>query len=318
MKRIERWLFRKSHLVGFLLLMVISGGCTTTKQYATLAEAGANYTGAVASLADKAGAIKTETTSFRLLQERRNSIAKKHAWTAGDSLILAKRLSDADLSDSRNISDNRASMKIARNLHDYFAALQAMAASSAPADIGTKTGELIKQLNAVILASGGSAGSAIPDHSAIVTTVMTRVTEAELKKELTDRRATLLPALTMLDNITAAVKSGMAKDLKKLGTQRYMTRVETPFADGQSSLSRSISDEDLWIRSRVKHYSGTDEDAEVRNLVTAAETSSAEFRKVFDKMTSNNGAGYSIDELDAAVNNINQFSSIVQSFSKGE
>ncbi|HWR00564.1 MAG TPA: hypothetical protein VN371_01775 [Chlorobaculum sp.] len=318
MKRIERWLFRKSPLAGLLLIMVIAGGCTTTKQYATLAEAGANYTGAVAALADKASAIKAETTSYRLLQERRNSIAKKHAWTAGDSLILARRLGDADLSDSKALGDNRVSMKVARNLHDYFAALQAMAASSAPADIGTKTGDLVKQLNATIAAAGGSATSDIPVNSAIVTTVMTRVTEAELKKELTERRRTLVPALTMLDNIMAAVKSGMAKDLSKLKTQRYLRLVETPFADGRTSLSGSISDEDLWIRSRVKHYSGTDEDAEVRNLVTAAETSSAAFRKVFDKMTSNSGDGYSIDELDSAVSDINQFSGIVQSFSKGE
>ncbi|NTU59348.1 MAG: hypothetical protein HGB00_10620 [Chlorobiaceae bacterium] len=305
-------------VVGFLLLLAFTVGCAGTKQYATLAEAGSTYTGAVVALAERASAIKTETTSYRLLDARRKLMARRHALTPAESLTLAGKLSDADFSDGQIVALNRSSIMRARNLHDYFAALQVLAASSAPADIGAKTSSIIKLLNTSINLADGSASAAIPDNSAVVTRVMTHVNEAVLKKELTERKGTLLPALTMLDNITASIKGGMAKDLKKLRMQRYLMRVETPFVQVQSTSLRSAGDDEQWVSYRVKHLSGPDEDAAVTQLISAAERSSAQFRKVFDKMTSDSEEGYSIEELESVVEEVNQFSTIVKSFSKGE
>jgi hypothetical protein len=306
MKRAEHWFCRGSAVAGFLLIMVLSGGCTTTKQYATLAEAGSAYTGAVAALADRASALEVESSSYQLLNERRVLSTRYKDKALRDTLTT--HLSAAETSDYRAIQKNRRIKDVAMSLQAYFDGLKAMATSSAPSDIGKKTGNLVSKLNIALMKSGNS----IPDSdTALVSPALTHMTEAVLKKELTGRRKTILNALAVireLDEGLERTSSGYGAEVDK--SFKFML-VKLPFTDSRREELMQLGGMDLWLQERRKLMLSSSSADQAKAMIDASRKSYDAFKETFNKMTTGN-AEVSMDDLGKTVDELKAFNTFVK------
>lgn len=294
-----------------LLLFALFCGCTSAKPYATLAEAGSTYAGAVASLADKAGATRIENSSYMLLQQREGSLARHDRSTQEN--ILREALDRANSKDRAYLELNQQSHDVAMHLQDYFKALQALAASTAPSDIGTKTGTIITQLNQSIKSAGGALVLPASSGSKVVAPLMRHLTEAMLREELTDRKSTITMALVILNKLTSTIKSSIGVDVSQSRSLQYDLLTETPYTHSHSGGLNSISDRERWIASRQKHLQVSSEDLALNQLMDAAEKSNANFRKLFDRMTSDSREVVTVAELDSLSSDVNLLSGLLKS-----
>jgi hypothetical protein len=286
--------------------MVLTGGCATTKQYTTLAEAGSAYTGAVASLADKASALEVEASSYQLLNERRLLSTQYKDRALRDTLTT--HLSSAETNDYRAIQKNRRIRDVAMSLQAYFDGLKAMATSSAPSDIGKKTGDLITQLNIAIKNAGRSISGSDP---ALLSPALTHMTEALLKKELTDRRKTILNALTVirqLDEGLERTSTGYGAEVDK--SFKFML-VKTPYTDSKRDDLMRLGGMELWLQERRKVMLESSNADEAKAMIDASRKSYDAFSETFEKMTSGN-AEVSMDDLGKTVDELKAFNTFVK------
>jgi hypothetical protein len=302
----------RKYTLLLLLLITLSDGCTSAKEYATLAGTGSTYAGAVAALADNASTARIESSSYMLLQQRDEFIVSHHR--ASQDSSLSSLLERANDKDHAYLELNQQTRDVAMHLQDYFNALQALAASSAPSDIGTKTGSIITQLNQAIKAADGSFVLPASSGSKVVSPALRHLSEAMLRHELTDRKTTILFALGILNKLTSTIRSSIDVDVSQSRALRDELFMEIPYTNPESGDLKSIGDKERWIALRQKHLQASSEDVNLNQLIAAADKSNANFRKLFDRMTSDSKGGVSVAELDSLVSDVNVLSGLLKTF----
>jgi hypothetical protein len=306
-------IFRKSRLIC-LLLLLFSGGCSSTQRYAKLAEAGSAYTGGVATMADKAGELQVTSSSYTLLNDRNVMFVQYNGQALKDSLTA--RLKEVDERDAEKIARYREIRMVATNLKDYFEALNSLATSSASVDIATKTGTLIGKLNASIT----TVNPSLPLSSASVVGLMkiagTHITEAAMKEELITRKATLSSALDVIHELDIIMAQSLSHHSSDVDRSFRLMMVKYPYVNHQRNDLTHAVDLDLWVRDRQQYIMGVSASDENRRMLDASAESYGKFREKFDKMVSGNEDEITIDELDTLLGEIKTYITIVNAFQK--
>ncbi len=271
----------RSSAFWLLLFFVLLSGCASSQQYVTLARDGAAYTGAVAALVDRASAIRVESSSYSLLQQRHDLSGKYKG------LVLNKALRDslkqANQSDLGAIEYNHQTKDVAISLQNYFIALQELAASTAPIDIGAKTNEIIAKLDDAMRAQNHSSFSVSPS---VTPFLVTHITERALQKELVGRKQSILSALDILDGLLITISREIDGQTRNIRKARAALLIQSTYQDGMSASSLSLSDKELWVNLRQKDILGSTTEGDDKKAIIAVKTSGRKFRELFTNMTS--------------------------------
>ncbi len=264
-----------------LLLFVLLSGCASSQQYVMLARDGASYTGSVATLADRASAIRVESSSYSLLQQR-HYISTKYKGTVLKN-ALRDSLRYANQSDLEAIENNRHIKEVAISLQNYFLALQELAASTAPVDIGAKTSEIISKVNEAMRAQNRTPMSVPTSVSSVI---VTHLTESALQKELTSRKQSILRALDILDGLLITISREIDGQARNIRNARVALLIQPAYQDTISVSSLSLSDKELWVTLRQKDLLGSTTEGDDKKAITSVKTSGRKFRELFTNMTS--------------------------------
>ena len=271
----------RSSAFWLLLFFVLLSGCASSQQYVALARDGAAYTGAVAALVDRASAIRVESSSYSLLQQRHDLSGKYKG------LVLNKALRDslkqANQSDLGAIEYNHQTKDVAISLQNYFIALQELAASTAPIDIGAKTNEIIAKLDDAMRAQNHSSFSVSPS---VTPFLVTHITERALQKELVGRKQSILSALDILDGLLITISREIDGQTRNIRKARAALLIQSTYQDGMSASSLSLSDKELWVNLRQKDILGSTTEGDDKKAIIAVKTSGRKFRELFTNMTS--------------------------------
>ncbi len=265
----------------FLLFFVLLSGCASSQQYVTLARDGAAYTGAVAALVDRASAVGVESSSYTLLQKR-NELPRKYK---GDELTTALQglLKQANQSDLGAIENNRKTKDVAISLQNYFIALQELAASTAPVDIGAKTSEIVAKLDDAMRYQNRSSFS-VPQS--VAPFIVTHITESALRKELTSRKQSILSALDILDGLLITISREIDAQTRLIRNAKVALLIQQTYQDAISASSLSLSDKELWVTLRQEDILGSTTEGDDKKAIIAVKTSGRKFRELFTNMTS--------------------------------
>lgn len=295
---------RHSFVSISLLPFFITVGCTSTKPYTKLAEAGSAYTGSLTGMIDKASAARVESSSYTLLQDR-ESLLKQSAQERNRSAELAQMLFSADRSVARYRESGVNVKKTALALQSYFTALNAFSNSTAPADTGTQLKAVLDQLYGAISTTDPSFLPP-PDPSPVVSIVAGKISEGILRDELIHRTETILVCMSIFDKFIANFERDVVADMKNIRNRKYATNVVNEFksekALDNSAVKRFIDGRSEYLQSELS----ADE-------IRSAKKASGEFRKVFEKMTGPNASQVSIDDLQRVINDLKTVTSFIQS-----
>jgi hypothetical protein len=285
--------------------MVLTGGCTTTKQYTTLADAGSAYTGAVAAMAEKASAVRLESSSYLLFQQRDSLSTRFTGKPLKDSLrVLLGRTNN---NDRNTVRHNSVLKNVATSLKAYFDKLGALSRSSSPEDIGKKTDELVKQVNTAVRAATPGTAYQIPSGLPAVTQAVSgNVVESMLKQELTRRKDTIDYCVEILDSFTNELESDITGDVKIIRSYLYTANVKNRY---ESKAALLPADLQSVVDYRKTYLMGDTASSEI----AAAKKASKVFKDKFDRMTTPGASDDGVDELREAVNELQAFTSFIKS-----
>ncbi len=267
--------------VWCLLFFVLLSGCASSQQYVSLAREGAAYTGVVAALVDRANAMRVESSSYILLQQRHEMTTKYKGKVLKNALLDS--LKHANQSDLDAIENNRHTKDLAISLQNYFIALQELAASTAPVDISTKTSEIISKLDDAMRARNRTSLT-VPQSVAPV--IVTHITERALQKELIRRKQSILRALDILDGLLITISREIDGQTRNIRNARVGLLIQPAYQDTIPVSKLSLSDKELWVALRKKDLLGSTTESDDKKTVTAAKTSGRKFRELFTNMTS--------------------------------
>ncbi len=245
-----------------------------------LARDGASYTGSVAVIADRANAVRIESSSYFLLQQR-HELSKTYKGQALKN-ELRGLLKQSNLSDMKAIDNNRYTKEVATSLQSYFIALQELAASTAPADIGAKTSEIIGKLDDLLKAKN-LASVTLPSSIAPVT--VTYISNRELRKELISRKSSILKVLNTLDALLSTLSQDIDGHAMSIRNARLAMLIQPTYQDTTSASLATLSDNELWVNLRQKDLLGSTTEGEDKRSIAEAKKSSRKFREFFMKMT---------------------------------
>jgi len=263
-----------------LLFLALLTGCRSSQQYIILARDGASYTGAVAEIADRANAVRIESSSYSLLQQR-HELSKKYKNQALKNELRAL-LRQSNLSDMKTIDNNRYTKEVAISLRGYFIALQELAASTAPADIGAKTNEIIAHLDD-LLKTKNLASVTLP--SSIAPVAVTYISDRELRKELISRKSSILKVLNTLDALLTTLSQDIDAHAMNIRNARLAMFIQPTYQETTSASLATLSDNELWVNFRQRDLLGSTTEGEDKRNIAEAKKSSRKFRELFLKMT---------------------------------
>jgi hypothetical protein len=263
-----------------LLLLTLLGGCGGSQQYVTLASDGASYGGAVAALSERASAVRVESSSYALLQQR-GELTKKYKGTALKK-ATGNSLRQTTQSDLGAIESNLKTREVALFLRDYFIVLQELAASTAPVNIGAKTGEIIEKLDGAMSAKKVPS---FPLPPSIAPGIVSHVTDGVLRKELNGRKKSILSALDILEKLLGTLGREIDGQTKSIRNARVALLIQPAFQDTTLASLSSLSDKELWVTLRQKEVLGSIAEKDDREAIASAITSGSKFRKFFVKVT---------------------------------
>jgi len=267
--------------VWCLLFFVLLCGCASSQQYVMLARDGASYTGSVATLADRASAIRVESSSYTLLQQRQEMSGKYRGNVLKNALLDS--LKHANQSDFEAIENNRHTKDVAITLQNYFIALQELAASTAPVDIGAKTSEIISKLDDAMKSRNHTSLTLPPSVAPVI---VTHLTERALQKELIRRKQSILRALDILDGLLITISREIDGQTRNIRNARVGLLIQPAYQDTSSVSRLSLSDKELWVTLRQKELLGSTTEGDDKKAISAVKTSGRKFRELFTNMTS--------------------------------
>ena len=265
-------------LLWRLLLFIFLSGCASSQQYVMLSRDGAAYSGSVATLADRASAVRVESSSYSLLLQR-DELPRKYKGQILNN-ALRETLKQANQSDLGAIENNHQTKNVALALQNYFIALQELAASTAPVDIGSKTSEIMAKLDEAMKARNrGSFSLPLP----VVPVIVTHITDRALRKELTSRRQSVLSALDILDGLLITISRDIDGQTRNIRKARAALLIQPTIIQGSGL---SLSDKELWVTLRKKDILGSTTESDDQKAIIAAKADGRHFRELFTNMTS--------------------------------
>ena len=269
-----------SPILCCLLFLALLGGCRSSQQYIMLARDGASSSGAVAAIADRANALRIESSSYILLQQR-HELSKKYKDQPLKKELRAL-LRQSNLSDRNALDNNRYTKEVATSLQSYFIALQELAASNAPADIGAKTGDIIAKIDDLLQAKN-LAPFSFP--SSIAPIAVTYISDRDLRKELISRKGSILKALMTLDALLSTLSQDIDAHAMSIRNARLAMLIQPSYLETTSASLTTLSDNELWVNLRQRDLLGSTTENEDKRNIAEAQKSSRKFRELFMKMT---------------------------------
>jgi hypothetical protein len=222
--------------LALILLVTFATSCKSTKEFATLAQAGTSYTTAMDSLLLATQQVEIDTTSERLLQDDTLSNL---------SLKQYRNLSDQNEETVRLIALLRRHVKL---LSRYFGLLQELATSNAPGRAKTAIGGVIDNLNSVSKEIRGSA--LVPANVAsgaglITSAIISGKIRGALKEELNARKDTIEKELFLQEGLLKFLSEHLTHDFAIIKETREQRLVITPLTS-----ETPIANADGWVNNR--------------------------------------------------------------------
>lgn len=243
-------------MVILFIALGVMAGCVTTTQYSQFAQAGANYYTALDNLLVKAGDLYVDTNSERLLSDDAKFQAdfqeaqKRHLSTTEIELLKAKiekdlkqEYGDKEANDKNNqkiISQLRAHASL---LGDYFKAMNQLATSSAPTNIGQSIGTIATNLQTrgnLLRISAPNPGI----FQQIAPLVVNVAVKGALRKELQERNLTIQTELLTQQELLDFLKKQIQNNLTLTQVIREK-RLINAFLSFQA-----VDHADTWIANR--------------------------------------------------------------------
>jgi hypothetical protein len=250
-------------LVAFCL---IAAACDSQKSYASLADLGSLYAGAIDRLLVVAGTISIDATSERLLQDRE---------IAPQSIADYRKLSDLDVKRLELIDGLRKHVQL---LARYFGLLKDLATSDAPDRAGKAVDGTVSSVNS--LGQQLRKSDLVPAKD--VFTALTKIVvsgriRGALRAELSRRGDTIRTELKTEEELLAALSADVRHALATTKEVRESRLVIDPFVS-----SEPIRNYDEWMANRRAILEG---DSTAGELTTAA-TALAKLRETFESLMS--------------------------------
>jgi len=267
-------------LLGTLLFLALLCGCSGSKQYVAFARDGASCAASVAALADRSSALRIESSSFTLLQQRRELFTTYKGMALKNALRAS--LQERNRTDMKAIENKRYTKELATSLRDYFIALEELAASTAPAETGAKTSEIMGKLDALLSAKNIPHFSLPPPVAPVM---VSSVTNRGLRHEIVSRKESLLKALDILDALLITMSQDMDGDAKSIRNGRVALLLQPAWQDTTAASLLSLSDRKLWITLRQKELLGSAIESDDKRSIMDAKQSTSTFRGLLMKMT---------------------------------
>lgn len=245
-------------MIVLLIALWAMAGCVSTTQYSQIAQAGANYYTALDSLLVRVGDLYVDTNSERLLSDDAKYQAdfqeapKKHLSTTEIEQLKAKieqnlktEYGDKGKNDKDNQKITNRLRAHAALLGDYFNAMNQLATSSAPTNIGQSTGTIATNLQTIGNLLRTSAPFPDPGiFQQIAPLAVNVVIKAALRKELQERNLTIQTELLTQQELLKVLERQIQNNLKLTQVIREK-RLLNEFLSFQA-----LEHSDTWIANR--------------------------------------------------------------------
>jgi hypothetical protein len=255
-----------------LLLVVIiatfSSGCRSTEEYKKLAEAGNNFAEATNNLLDSAGNIAINTTSERVLSDRRISGEFKPNDEASQKFV--ERYIELSKLDKERLELIKELRKHNQFLQNYFTKLIELADSKSP----DRTKKAVESIANKLQESGAKLVKSpiiIDKLPSVTKIVLDARIRGALKEELEKRKFVIYQEITIQEKVLKVIGDSMEHDAEKWrGLQEYRLVI--------SPLIQPELDENAWIKKR---YEVLTEDTDTISKINKASDALKEFKEIF-------------------------------------
>lgn len=268
-------------LVIAAIVTTFASGCRTTKEYKQFAEAGDNFVKATDTLLEKAGEIKVNETSERVLKSRREILQINNKEAPNDIVDNNNRLSEEDSNDIvamyKELSEeDKKRLEIIKELRkhnkflqQYFKKLLELAKSDSPDKTKTAIENIATQLresNSKII--NLNIIEKVPPVTGIVLDARIR---GALRKELEKRKETIYQEIILQEKALTYISSFMEEDIKKIRDFQEQRLLIEP-------LKSENIDGNIWIEERYKILT---QDGEIIPQINNAIDSLRKFKAIF-------------------------------------
>lgn len=261
--------FHKTFVV-VAIIATFASGCRSTDEYKKFAEAGNNFAEATNSLLEDAEKITINTTSERLLNDRRTSGEFQLNDAAAKKFVSRyTELSEEDKNRLELIKELRRHNQF---LQAYFNKLTDLAGSDSP----DRSKAAVESIANNLQNSGSKLVSLSPikiDRLPSVTKIVldARIRGA-LREELEKRKFTIYQEITFQEKVLKQISDSVEKDIKTLRDLQEYRLVLKPLTQLED-----IND-DTWIKKR---YEVLTQDAEVVTKIKDASDKLTKFKEIF-------------------------------------
>jgi hypothetical protein len=247
------------------VLVFLTVGCASTKEYGQFAKAGTVYAAAVDHLLVTAGHIGVDATSERLLQD---DVLKNQ------DLDGYQNFSQLDQDRLETIGHLRAHIRL---LAKYFRLLNKLATSDHPAEVEKAAGDVADALNS--LGNQLRDSELIPNKEAFTLTsqvLVGKAVQGALREELNRRKDVLQKEIKTQEELLKALTETIQHDLTVIHQIREQRLVIQPLVD-----PTPISNPDEWAIHRRAILTSQ---ATVGELAKASDAA-RELREAFEDLT---------------------------------
>lgn len=234
-------------LVALACISLAASGCSNQKQYASFAQAGLTASDAVTAILPVYAEIYLDASSERLLADRagtpgREPLAFSPSECRGAPTDEFVRRTCDDLREMQLLAELQAHMALMRR---YFAALDAVATSSAPAEASADAGAIVKDLSATGAAMKARLAApevAIPTATGLV---LNTAISGALRARLQADQQTIRTELALEKQVLTQLDRDLTQRQADLFTLKFQRTVVVPYADGTA-----LTQGDAWIARR--------------------------------------------------------------------
>ncbi|MEM8996831.1 MAG: hypothetical protein AAGF23_18745 [Acidobacteriota bacterium] len=222
------------------LVLVGCSGSTRLHEFKTVASLGADYTRAVEGALVHTGQLAIRANSLEMLENRELTPISRGELERQDA-ALANLVSELALLRRQAVA-----------LHDYFAALAALAGSDAPSQYAAGLNESASSLAAVASSIGQGSGrfAEVGGRSmaaaAVGQVAIERRRARELEEELRNRHAVVEEVLELQGKLLMTLVEAAEGHQKQVARSTYEGRIAAPFVDSTEPMACPP----LWLADR--------------------------------------------------------------------
>jgi hypothetical protein len=211
-----------------IALSIFTAGCDQAKQYAGFAQLGSMYAAAIDKLLVAAGTIKIDSTSEKLLADKK---------LATPTLEAYREVTAVDEDRLKVIGKLRTHVQL---MARYFSALNDLATSTAPDAASTAAAGAVQSLGQLGLKP--AAGNVVAPIAKIVVSSIIR---GALRNELETRQVTIRTELTIQEKLIEEVAGIVQHDVGEMRQKLENREVIAPL-----TAAGPISNPDQWVANR--------------------------------------------------------------------